>query len=521
LSRSHRAARACALLIAAAAVALTIHFNIFTAWGTDSAAYLHAAQRWAAGDVFTPASFVFWAPWAAGGAVEAPLGHRPGPTTGSVIGQYPLGYPLLLAAALRVGGELAAHLVAPVSLALLAWCAFLLASHLSGPWAGVLASVLTVFNPVTLLHATQPMSDVPATALWFAAFAFALYPRTSAAVSAGLAAAGAIMVRPNLAPLAGVLAVVIATQRIAHRWRTVALFAACAAVGPAIVLWSQAALYGGALTPGYPGYETFFSLARVPANALLYPGMIAGVHTPLIFAGLALLPWALLHLRRADSDWTAAAVAVAAAAIAAINYGLYLPYLSYTTWDSLRFVLPALIALFILFAGLLDRLRLRLAPRLAGAGALVVLIPAAIVLWPAREPVRFVAAAAPTYRRIQLMGPYLREALPKNAVLLTYYESAAVAMYTGKPIVRLDLIPSTALDEVIGGLQRRGHHPLLLIDDVVESRGFRASFAASVYGTLDWRARAHFVSTSEMWLMDPADRTRYVNREAWPVDVLR
>jgi hypothetical protein len=521
VNRSDRAAHACALLIVALAIGLTIRFNIFTAWGTDSAAYLHAAQGWARGDVFTPASLVFWAPWALDGFIESPLGHRPGPTKGTVIGQYPLGFPLLVAAALRIAGDLGAYLVAPLCLGLLAWCAFRLGTHLSGPWAGVIASALVAGNPVTLLHATQPMSDVPAAALWAASWVFAMHGRTSAAASAGIAAAGATMVRPNLAPLGLVIAALVLTRGGASRWYLrLLVFGACAAIGPAVVLWSQAALYGDPFAPGYPGYAEFFSLARVPANAANYPALVGNLHTPLLFAGLLAVPWTVSAARRDPRDATRGTIALAALAVIAINYALYLPYLTYEGWDALRFVLPALTACCVLFAGLIDQLRQRLAARSRWL-ALLVVVPVAIVVLPTRDEVRYVFDIVPGYQRVRLMGHYMREALPRNAVVLTFYQSAATAMYTGRPVVRLDLLDPTSLTRVIDDLVRRRHRPLLVIDDVVESRGFRAKFQGSPYGMLDWRERATFTSGTAMWLMDPQDRARYVRGETWPVDVLR
>lgn len=521
MNRSESVATACALVIVAIAIGVTIRFSIFTAWGTDPAAYIHAGQGWAKSDVFVPAEFVFWAPWSSGGAVESPLGHRPGPTKGTIVGQYPPGFPLLIAAAIRIGGELGPYLVAPLCLGLLAWCAFRLASQLSGPWAGVMASTLVVLNPVTLLHATQPMSDVPAAALWAAAWVFALHSRRSAAASAGVAVAGAIMVRPNLAPLAVVIAALVLTRRSSSRWfMRGLLFTACAALGPAIVLWSQAELYGHALSPGYGGYEEFFNVSRVPRNAVLYPALISNLHTPLLFAGVLMLPWAIRDARRDPRARRSVAVAVAALGFVAINYALYLPYLTYENWDALRFLLPGLTACYVLFTGLVDRICRVLAQRSRWLVALAIL-PLAIVLGPTREKVKYVLDSVPGYRRVQLMGHYLREALPRNAVVLTFYQSGATMAYTGKPIVRLDLIEPAALDRVIADLHRRGYRPLLLVDEVMESRAFRARFDKSPNGTLDWRERAKFASPTEIWLMDPQDRPRHFSGERWPIDSLR
>ena len=521
MTRSETAARLCAIVIVALAIGLTIRFSIFTVWGTDSAAYIHAGKRWAKSDLFVPAEFVFWAPWSLGGAADSPLGHRPGPTKGTIVGQYPLGYPLLIAAAIRIGGDLGAYVVAPLCLGLLTWCAFLLASTLSGPWAGVMASILVALNPLTLLHATQPMSDVPAAALWAAAWVFAMRARTSAAASAGIAVAGAIMMRPNLAPLSIVIAALVAAQHTPSRWFTrLAVFGACAAIGPAMVLWSQHALYGDALTPGSPGYEDFFSSSRIPRNAALYPLLINRLHTPLIFAGLLIVPWLLRTVRQNAQERDSLIVSLAGLGFIAINYTLYLPFLTYENWDALRFVLPALTACYVLFAGVVERARRVLARRSSWLAALA-LVPLAIVLLPVRDEMDYVRESVPGYRRVQLMGHYLQAALPQNAVVLTYFESGTAMTYASRPIVRLDLVEPSGLDRVIEDLQRRRYRPVLLIDEVIESRIFRDRFKRSQYGPLDWRERAKFVGPTEIWLMDPQDRPRYFSGEPWPVDVVR
>ena len=91
-----------ALLIAAIAVGVTIRYGAYVPWGTDTGAYISQAESWAKGELFTPASFLFWTPWSLDANAESPLGHRPGPIRGTITGVYPLGFPLLLAASLKI-----------------------------------------------------------------------------------------------------------------------------------------------------------------------------------------------------------------------------------------------------------------------------------------------------------------------------------------------------------------------------------------------------------------------------------
>lgn len=520
-SVSDRVATVAALLVAALVIGITIRSNIFVPWGTDSAAYLSAAYRWADGRLFTPASFVFWASWSAGGVTESPLGHVPGAIEGTIVGVYPLGYPLLLATALKLGGEWAPYVVAPLFAGLLTWCAYVLGTQLSSPWAGVMASILIATSPMTLANAISPMSDVPATALWALSWVLALRPGIGAALAAGLTTAVAVMVRPNLAPLGAVIAAVVLVQGWpsgSRRWTRVFVFGAAAALGPAMVLWSQAVQYGNPFTPGYSEFGTFFSAERVVANLAFYPRLLIDQHTWLVLAGMAMVPFALGRARRSADGMRPAVISLAALGVILINYALYLPYLSFEGWWWLRFMLPALLSLFILFAGCLDELRLMLAARFRWLQLLVV-IPLFIV---AREPTdktRQVFDNVPGHARVQLMGRYLREALPQNAVILTFLQSGAAALYTGRPVVRLDIDPKS-LDGIVGDLSRRGHRPVLVLDDVMEVGGFRQQFDSSRYAQLDWPPRAEFWSRTSMSYWDFADRERFLNGERWPVDVL-
>ena len=388
-SRSDRVGMWVALLIAAGVVAVTVRFNSFIPWGTDSGAYLNAAHHWAEGELFDVAPLGFRFPWASDGYVESPHGHRPGPK-GTFTSIYPLGYPLLLAAALKLGGSLAPYVVAPLFAALLAWCAFLLGRELSTPWAGAIAALFIAASPVTLTHAVIAMSDVPATACWALAWVLTLRSGLGAAASSGLATAMAVMIRPNLAPLA---AVIVASLVLSH-WRGIALswarflvFVIAAAVGPVILMWSQAVLYGGAFNSGYSSLSAyFFSVDRIPLNARLYPILFSRLHTALPALGLVAVPLVLKRPRMIAAGDRPSLVVLTASGIIVVNYSLYLAYLTFEDWRSLRFVLPAMFALFVLFAGVIDWCRLWLARRSAWLSA-VALIPVAIVVLAPRQQI--------------------------------------------------------------------------------------------------------------------------------------
>lgn len=515
-----RTARTLALFIVALVVGLTIRYNTFAAWATDSGAYLSAGQAWARSDLFTPATFVFWAPWAAEGAVEFPYGHVQGPITGTITSQYPLGYPLLIATALRIAGsDLAPHLVSPLLAGLLVWCAFVLGRLMVTPWAGVLAALMIGASPVVLSHAIIPFSDVPAAAFWALAWVMSVRRGYGAAAASGAAAAMATMIRPNLAPLALVLAVTVASAvrgSWRHAFNRLFAFGAVGALGPLLILWSQAELYGDPLQSGYRvPLDHFFQLARVRYNAGLYPRMLAELHTWLAFGGLLYLPLTLRGMRASDESHTRGVLALSAAGLVLVNYALYLPYLTYVGWYWLRFLLPALLATFVLLAAAVDHLRLwlgRRAPRLAA----IAVLPALIVAWAAEEHVR----PAIGYERIYLTQRYLPRVLPTNAVILTSTHGGAWTAASGRPSLRLDLLTADNLDRVVADLQRRRLRPVFVFDAATEGDFFAHRYKAAQLGRLTWPARAEVSSSTSVLYYDIGDRDAFFSGDRWPTDVI-
>ena len=196
-SRTLTLAGAITALLLASLVGLTIRHSTFTPWGTDPAAYIGSAHLWARHEVVTPASLIFWASWSRDGILEAPMAHHPGLTRGTTVSDFPLGFPVLMAAAIRIGGELAPYVVPPLFAGVLGWCAYVLGSTLAGRWAGLLAAIQVVTSPITLLHSVVPMSDVPAGGLWAVSWVMSLRGGLGGAAAAGMATAMAIMIAPT------------------------------------------------------------------------------------------------------------------------------------------------------------------------------------------------------------------------------------------------------------------------------------------------------------------------------------
>jgi len=291
-------------------------------------------------------------------------------------------------------------------------------------------------------------------------------------------------------------------------WRHVAAFAAPASVGPLVVAWSQHVLYGGPLTPGYVEWESFFRLAHVSPNLELYPRLLVTVHTPIVFLGL-LAPIVL-----------PSRVAWSALALLALNVAVYLPYLPLDDWPFLRFLLPGLTALFVMFSGVLVRAAVAIRARVP-ALAVLPLIPAVFVVWQGGAQRHYALNDWFSQARVRMMGHYLREALPRDAAVLSFTHSGAVRYYTGAQVVRLDLLEPGLLDRVVDDLRRRAYRPVFVLDESLEAAPFRALFAGSRYGRLDWPPRAVFTTVTTIWYFEADDLDRYARGERWVTDVLR
>src|SRR5262249_59985227 len=70
---------------------------------------------------------------------------------------------------------------------------------------GLGSAALVACSPAVLFQLIQPMSDVPAAALWVLAAALATSGKRRSPLAAGLATSAAILVRPNLLPMGVVL----------------------------------------------------------------------------------------------------------------------------------------------------------------------------------------------------------------------------------------------------------------------------------------------------------------------------
>jgi hypothetical protein len=337
-----------ALLLAAVAAA-GVHWGTFVAGGSDSFCYAHQAERWAAvlrhpfrawGEqlqVIEPLALD--APWPDAARAFAPTGHVPSPTRpGAIAPICPVGLAIVMAPFRVAGGRDAIFVVVPLFGALLVGATYVLGSRFAAN-TGLVAATLAACSPVFLYQLMQPMSDVPAAAMWVAAAAAATSARRRGPLVAGLAAAVAILVRPNGAPLAvplGLFLLLRPERGWSDRARAAAWFGGSAALGALAVAVLNHVYYGSPLTSGYGDLDALFSVRHVGPNVRRYAGWLSDTQTPvwlLAAAAPVVVPGALSLLL---------------AAMVAVNVLLYLPYAVFDDWSFLRFLLPSIPMLLVL-----------------------------------------------------------------------------------------------------------------------------------------------------------------------------
>src|SRR4029453_12176042 len=102
-----------------------------------------------------------------------------------------------------------------------------------------------------------------------------------ATIASGLAASAAILIRPNLAPLAVVVVTWKWLQTGLRPSRPSILLALGIFPGCLLVAWLNDRLYGTPLASGYGNLSYLFSLPNVAINLRQYGGWLIETQTPL------------------------------------------------------------------------------------------------------------------------------------------------------------------------------------------------------------------------------------------------
>jgi len=494
--------------ICAALLTVTIRFGSFVAGGSDSSCYVIQAERWAAGRLLAPDPLAVQAPWPDAERAFAPAGHFPAPrVTGAIAPICPSGLSMLMAPFRFAGGRVTMFALFPLCGIALVVATFLLGARVQ-PGVGLASALVIASNPIVVYQAVQPMSDVPAAAFWTLALAAAVGRTPRAPLLAGISAAVAILVRPNLLPLGvviGVFLLVRPERPWVDRLRHAAVYAVPCAVGCAAVALVQWHLYGSPLASGYGAVSDIFAFAHVAPNVSRYGSWLVQAQTPLVLLALgapfvAPRGFALLGL-----------------AFSLVTAGVYLPYLVFEDWPYVRFLLPAMPVLTVLWlstlSGLVQRVSVRQTSRVLGLVAVAVAIAG---IWTARSHQAF------ALRRLESVYPRTGEEvgrrLPRNALVVTSRYSGSVRYYAGRETLVWDALDPASLDRALAFARAHGLEPFFMLDSG-EEEAFRMRFAGSELARLDWPPAIEIAP--QVRIYDPGARARYQRGESIATEYVR
>lgn len=493
-----------AMTLAIALAAFGVVRGTWAVGGSDSSCYALMAGAMARGELQPTSALAMDAPWPDPSRTLAPGGFIPSPVRSDAASPICApGMSVLMAPLAAVFGQDAIFWLTPIAAAALVLFAFAIGRQLAGGVAGMTAAILTATSPIVLYQTVQPMNDILTAALWLGAIALA---RTS--VIAGVLIGLAILVRPNLAPLAIVLALIPFIQFGVGSQARRALLQMIAGSVPGVIalLWLNHALYGSVIASGYGAASDLFSARHVHANLANYSRSL--FQTQHVVPALALLaPLVFDGIRRKG--------AVLLLGFAAVVITIYLFYSPFPEWWYLRFLIPAIVVLLILASAVSVQLLSRNV-----MGGLIPVLAVLLGIVGARA-----AGEREAFALHRLEGRYretaelVRDRLPANAVVITVWQSGSMRFHAGREIVMWDSLDPEWLDRAVTWLRSQGLQPYVLVERREEPE-FRARFAErSDLGRLDWPPR--FDLNRQVRIFDPADRARYLAGEAYPTENLR
>ena len=465
--------RAIVLCLAIVTAAVGLTFSTMAATGSDAYGYVSEADLWRSGTLTTAQPWVRDVPWPDADRSFAPLGYLPqtayrrgaDPTT--IVPTYAPGLPLLMAAAQLVGGHCAAFWIVPLSGALLVLATYGIGRRLGSSRAGLVAAWLVATSPAFLYMLMWPMTDVPVAAAWTGALYLLFGGGRRHVVAAGVVAAVAVLIRPNLAPLAAVPLVWLGLRfwKATGSARSKALgdvfaFVAAVAPGPIALLLFNWRLYGSPFQSGYADAGSFFDRSHILPNLQHYTSWFIDSQTPFVIIGVVAL---IFPLRRLWPQARDRSMLLSGGLVVIGVMALYAPFLVFDAWWYLRFLLPCWPFVMLGLGAVAVAVARPGKPLLAAAVAIAVLVLGirgvrvasdrfAFELWQGEH--RYVTAAKLT-----------ETATDPNSAIFSIQHSGSVRYYAGRVSLRFDSIERNWLDRTVTWLSERGVHSYLLVED--------------------------------------------------------
>jgi hypothetical protein len=504
-----------AAFLALGVVGVGVSWNTRAAAGADAYGYVSQADLWRHRTLFIDQSFVAAVPWPLARWTFTPLGYRPEPDGFRIVPTYAPGLPMLMAIAQAIAGQCAIFWIVPLAGGVLTFATYWIGRRVGRPWAGLAAAWLVATSPTMLFMLMAPMSDVPAAAAWAVATASVLSETPLAAAGGGVAVAIAILIRPNLVPLAAVIVLwIVWRDRVAPRTRRrcgLLAFVLPASAGAVAVAIVNARLYGSPFASGYGDLSDAYSWSYIVPNVTRYGDWLLMAESPLAVAGLACLfvpshrVWPTPESQQAR--WLLAGIAAAV-------WASYLLYVPWDAWWYLRFLLPAWPAMTIGVASLITLPALKgpayeyrtSRPRVFLAAVVCAVIALGAVN--SRRAVRL-----NVFNQQSAEAKYVETAravetiTAPDDVIISGQFSGSIRYYAGRLTLRWDFLDPQWLDRAVEWLDARGHHVYILLE-APEVDPFRARFASSAIGRVNWVPLVTFRGRS-IQLHDATRRDRF------------
>jgi hypothetical protein len=464
-----------AIALAAAVLLFGLLWSTGVAGGSDSYGYVSQAELWLRGVPIVRQPWAADVPWPNAPWTFSPLGYRPSFDGASIVPVYAVGLPLLMAGVKAIAGHSAIFWLTPLAGAALVLATYGIGRRLDSPAAGLVAAWLVATSATLVSEVPSPMSDVIAAAALSASW-YALLSASPARASGlpyiaagGLAAAIAIIVRPNLVPSLAILAAAAAARE--RGWRrplAAVLFLTAASPGALIPAWANWRLFGSPFVSGYGEVSTIYAWAHVLPNLRAYPAILLHARAVAILAGFVALAMPSRRLWPHLRDRALHLCIVLFVASIVVQYIAYEPA---TGEGYLRLLLPCWpFAATAAARVLLSLPRRRWMPAAAVAALLVQGIVS--VRWACHDG----GCDHRSERKYPGAGEIVRTRTEPDSVIFSDQHSGSIRYYGGRLSLRYDQLDREWLDRAVDWLAARGVHSYLVLDDW-EVPKFREHFA--------------------------------------------
>jgi hypothetical protein len=471
--------RRIAWLLAVALCVIGVTWGTRALGGADTYGYISEADLWLRGNLTIDQAFAKEAPWPRPEWTFAPLGYRPSPIDDRLlVPVYSPGLPMLLAVAKRLGGQGAMFVVVPLCAGLLVLATFGIGRRLGSGVVGVIGAWLVATSPVVLAHTLITMTDVPVAAAWAAAFYLLLGTDARSAIGAGLLAGVAILIRPNLAPLAAVMGLhyLLRMWDPATRRRAVGecvAFGMAALPGVMAVAAINRFLFGSPFVSGYGAVGELFAWNRMPANLRNYLGWLVGAHTPVALCGLAAI---FVPLRRVWPGTPDRRVFLVIGAFVTVVWAIYCAWVVFDSWWFSRFLLSSWPFIMLGVGAIAVALLRTVAPPRRPA-VVCAIIALGLVQYRFADR-QGVFGTGWDERHNVLVAQFAQRITEPNSVTVSGFHSGSLRYYGGRMTLNFPHLDERWLDGAVDWLKGRGIHTYALLEEE-EMSEFRSRFAGA------------------------------------------